>query len=110
MAATSCPAVPRLLRMIDGEGMNKTELIEHIARQADMSKLSAARALDAFIGAVTHTLEKDGSVTIAGFGTFVVAERRARHGRDPRTGKTIEIGAAKIPRFRAGKFLKDALK
>jgi DNA-binding protein HU-beta len=65
--------------------------------------------LDAFIGAVTQTLKSDGSVTIAGFGTFVVAERSARQGRDPRTGEPIEIGAAKIPRFRAGKVLKDEL-
>ncbi|WP_431819657.1 HU family DNA-binding protein [Burkholderia sp. F1] len=89
--------------------MNKTELIEHIARQADLSKLSAARALEAVIEAVTQTLKSDGSVTIAGFGTFVVAERSARQGRDPRTGAPIEIGAAKIPRFRAGKVLKDEL-
>ncbi|MGU7780409.1 HU family DNA-binding protein [Burkholderia sp. PU8-34] len=89
--------------------MNKAELIEHIARQADLSKLSAGRALDAFIDAVTGTLKADGSVTIAGFGTFVVTARSARHGRDPRTGDPIEIGAAKIPRFRAGKVLKDEL-
>jgi DNA-binding protein HU-beta len=89
--------------------MNKTELIERVARQADLSKLSASRALEAVIDAVTDALKAGDSVTIVGFGTFVVAERHARQGRDPRTGEPIGIGAAKIARFRAGKALKDQL-
>ncbi|AOJ11869.1 HU family DNA-binding protein [Burkholderia mayonis] len=89
--------------------MNKTELIEHIARQADLSKSSAARALDALLSGVTSTLQQGGAVTIVGFGTFEVGKRAARGGRDPRTGEAIEIRAANMPKFRAGKGLKDAL-
>ena len=89
--------------------MNKTELIEHIARQSDISKAAAGRALDALIGGVTSTLKKNGSVTITGFGTFAVTKRAARTGRNPRTGAAIKIKAAKVPKFRPGKGLKDAL-
>ncbi|HMQ72101.1 MAG TPA: HU family DNA-binding protein [Rubrivivax sp.] len=89
--------------------MNKTELIEHIATQADISKAAAARALDALIGGVKTTLKKNGSVSIVGFGTFTVTKRPARSGRNPRTGATIKIKSAKIPKFRPGKALKDHL-
>ena len=89
--------------------MNKTELIEHIAKQADISKAAAARSLDAVIGAVKTTLKKNGSVTLVGFGTFSVAKRAARTGRNPQTGAAIKIKAAKVPKFRAGKALKDAV-
>lgn len=89
--------------------MNKTELIEHIAISAGISKAAAARALESMIGAVKTTLGSDGSVAIAGFGTFSVAQRKARKGRNPRTGDVIEIEAAKIPKFKAGKSLKDAV-
>ena len=89
--------------------MNKTELIEHIATQADISKAAAAHALDALIGGVKTTLEKNGSVSIVGFGTFTVTKRPARSGRNPRTGATIKIKSAKIPKFRPGKALKDHL-
>ena len=89
--------------------MNKSELIEHIAKQADISKAAAARALDAVIGGVKTTLKKNGSVSISGFGTFAVSKRAARSGRNPRTGATIKIKAAKVPKFRPGKGLKDAL-
>ncbi|WP_284506808.1 HU family DNA-binding protein [Caballeronia sp. GAFFF1] len=92
-----------------GETMNKTELIDHIAQQADISKAAAGRALEAVIDGVRATLEKGDSVTLVGFGTFAVGERVARTGRDPRTGAAITIEAAKIPKFRAGKALKDAL-
>ncbi|WP_256465392.1 HU family DNA-binding protein [Caballeronia sp. Sq4a] len=92
-----------------GETMNKTELIDHIAQQADISKATAGRALEAVIDGVRATLEKGDSVTLVGFGTFAVGERVARTGRDPRTGAAITIEAAKIPKFRAGKALKDAL-
>jgi len=89
--------------------MNKSELIEHIARQADISKAAATRALDAVVGGVKSTLKKSGSVTIVGFGTFAVTKRAARTGRNPRTGTAIKIKAAKVPKFRAGKGLKDAI-
>ena len=89
--------------------MNKTELIEHIAQNADISKAAAGRALDATIGAVKSTLKKGGTVALVGFGTFAVTKRAARKGRNPRTGAEIKIKAARIPRFRPGKALKDAL-
>ncbi len=90
--------------------MNKSELIEHIANQADISKAASGRALEALIGAVKSTLKKNNSVTLVGFGTFSVTKRAARAGRNPRTGAAIKIKAAKIPKFRPGKALKDALK
>ncbi|MDR2851799.1 MAG: HU family DNA-binding protein [Burkholderiaceae bacterium] len=89
--------------------MNKAELIEHIATNADISKAAAARALDSIIGAVRTTLKKGGSVSLIGFGTFAVSKRAARKGRNPRTGMPIKIKAAKVPKFRPGKALKDAL-
>ena len=89
--------------------MNKSELIEHIAKQADVSKAAAGRALDAMVGAIKSTLKKSGSVSIVGFGTFAVTKRAARAGRNPRTGAAIKIKSAKVPKFRAGKGLKDAL-
>ena len=89
--------------------MNKTELIEHIAMQAGISKAAAARALEAVIGGVKSTLKKNNSVSLVGFGTFSVGKRAARSGRNPRTGATIKIKAAKVPKFRPGKALKDAL-
>ena len=89
--------------------MNKTELIEHIAGSADISKAAATRALDAVIDAVKTTLKKSGTVTLVGFGTFSVGERAARTGRNPRTGEAIKIKAAKVPKFKPGKALKDAV-
>lgn len=89
--------------------MNKSELIEHIARQADISKAAATRSLEAVIGAVKTTLKKGDSVTVTGFGTFAVNKRKARTGRNPRTGVPIKIKAAKVPKFRPGKGLRDAL-
>jgi DNA-binding protein HU-beta len=89
--------------------VNKTELIEHIAKQADISKAAAGRALEALIGGVKSTLKKSDSVSIAGFGTFAVTKRKARTGRNPRTGAAIKIKAAKVPKFRPGKALRDAL-
>ncbi len=89
--------------------MNKTELIDHIADKADISKAAAGRALDAFVGAVRATLRKGGTVTMVGFGTFAVTKRAARTGRNPRTGDKIKIKSAKVPKFRPGKGLKDAL-
>ncbi len=89
--------------------MNKTELIEHIAQQADISKAAASRALEAVIGGVKSTLKEDNSVSLVGFGTFSVGRRAARSGRNPRTGAAISIEAAKIPKFRPGKALKDEI-
>ncbi len=89
--------------------MNKTELIDFIADEADLSKASAGRALDALIDGVIQTLKKGETVTVVGFGTFAVGERAARSGRNPQTGATINIKAAKVPKFRPGKALKDAL-
>ena len=82
--------------------MNKTDLIDHIAKQADISKAAAARALEAVIGGVKATLKKNNSVSLVGFGTFTVSKRAARTGRNPRTGAAIKIKAAKVPKFRPG--------
>ena len=89
--------------------MNKTDLIDHIHQPADISKAAAGRALDALVGAIKTTLKKGGTVTLVGFGTFVVGKRAARTGRNPRTGAAIKIKSAKVPKFRPGKGLKDAL-
>ena len=89
--------------------MNKTELIEAIAKEADISKAAAGRALDATVGAVQQALKKGQMVTLVGFGTFYVGKRAARNGRNPQTGAMLKIKAAKVPKFRAGKSLKDAL-
>ena len=89
--------------------MNKTELIEHIAHNADLSKMGAARALDAALEAVRKTLQKGGTVSLVGFGTFSVTKRAARTGRNPRTGEAIKIKASKVPKFTPGKPIKDAL-
>lgn len=89
--------------------MNKTELIDHIAANAEMSKAAATRALDALIGGITEALQKNDSVTLVGFGTFSVSERAERTGSNPRTKEAIIIDAAKVPKFKAGKALKDAV-
>jgi len=89
--------------------MNKSELIAHIAVNADISKASAARALDAAVEAVQQSLKTGESVSLVGFGTFSVTERAARNGRNPRTGELLKIAASKTPKFTPGKALKDAL-
>jgi DNA-binding protein HU-beta len=89
--------------------VNKSELIEHIAKQADISKAAAGRALEALIGGVKSTLKKSGTVSIVGFGSFSITKRAARSGRNPRTGATIKIKSAKVPKFKPGKALKDAV-
>jgi DNA-binding protein HU-beta len=89
--------------------VNKTELIDHIAESADLSKAAATRAIDAMIAGVKTTLKKNGTVTLVGFGTFSVGKRAARIGRNPRTGDEIKIKAAKVPKFKPGKALKDAV-
>ncbi len=92
-----------------GRTVNKSELIEAMAKDADISKAAAGRALDAAVNAVQQALKKGQMVTLVGFGTFYVGKRAARNGRNPQTGATIKIKAAKVPKFRAGKSLKDAL-
>ena len=89
--------------------MNKTELIDQIATSAEISKAAAGRALDATVEAVKAALKAGDSVSLIGFGTFSVGERAARTGRNPRTGKALKIKAAKVPKFRPGKGLKDAV-
>jgi DNA-binding protein HU-beta len=89
--------------------VNKIELIEHVAKQADISKAAAGRALEAVVGGIRTSLKKGNSVTLVGFGTFSIGKRAARSGRNPRTGAAIKIKAAKVPKFRPGKALKDAL-
>ena len=90
--------------------MNKSDLIEAIADSADISKAAAGRALDSVTGSITKALKKGDTVSLVGFGTFSVKKRSARTGRNPQTGETIKIKAAKVPGFKAGKALKDAVK
>jgi DNA-binding protein HU-beta len=89
--------------------MNKAEVIDAVAGDADISKAAAARAVDAFVAAVTKALKAGDTVTLVGFGTFSVRERSARSGRNPRTGASIKISASSNPVFKAGKALKDAV-
>jgi len=89
--------------------MNKSQLIDQIAVSADISKAAAGRALEAAVAAVKGALREGGMVTLVGFGTFYVGKRASRSGRNPRTGAAIKIKAAKVPKFRPGKGLKDAL-
>ncbi len=89
--------------------MNKNEFIDKVADMADMSKSDAARAVDAVLDAVTNALKAGDDVRLVGFGTFSAAKRKAREGRNPRTGETIQIAASIQPKFTAGKGLKDAL-
>lgn len=89
--------------------MNKAELVAAIAEKAELSKKDSEKALKALIDAVTEELKADGKVQLVGFGTFEVAKRPAREGRNPQTKKKIKIPASKAPKFKAGKALKDAV-
>jgi len=89
--------------------VNKSELIEAVAASADIPKAAAGRAVDAVVEAITGALKEGDQVALVGFGTFSVKERAARTGRNPQTGAPIEIAAANIPSFKAGKALKDAV-
>ncbi len=89
--------------------MNKSELVDAIASGADISKASAGRALDSMVETITESLKKGDPVALVGFGTFSVKDRAARQGRNPQTGATIQIPAARVPGFKAGKGLKDAV-
>ncbi len=87
--------------------MNKAELIDQVASEADLTKADASNALEAVLNAVGSALSKGDSISLIGFGTFSVSGRAARSGRNPRTGETIQIAASKQVRFKAGKALKD---
>ena len=89
--------------------MNKSELVDAMAESADISKAAAGRALDGLIDAITVAVKNDDSVSIVGFGTFLLRARAARTGRNPKTGKAIEIAASKTPAFKAGIAFKDAV-
>jgi DNA-binding protein HU-beta len=89
--------------------MNKGDLIELVSGEAGLSKADASRAVDSVIAAITSALKGGKQVSLVGFGTFAVKKRAARTGRNPRTGEAIEIRASKVPGFRAGKALKDAV-
>ena len=89
--------------------MNKSELIEHIANNADINKAQATRALEATLGAIKTMLRKGGAVNLLGFGSFQIGKRSARTGRNPRTGATLKIKAQKVPKFKPGKALRDAV-
>jgi len=90
--------------------MNKAELVNHVATEANIGKAEAVAAVEAVLSGITGTLAKGEAVSLVGFGTFSVAERAARTARNPRTGEPIEVAASKSPKFKAGKSLKDAVK
>lgn len=92
-----------------GGTMNKADLVQAVAAAAEMSKADATRAIDAVLDSISEALKKEDQVTLIGFGTFSVRERAARIGRNPRTKEAIDIKAAKVPSFKAGKALKDAV-
>lgn len=89
--------------------MTKVELIEKMAKDADISKAAAQKAIDSFMDGIKKALKKGNKVTLVGFGTFSVVKRAARKGRNPQTGETIKIKASKSPKFKAGKAFKDAI-
>jgi len=89
--------------------MNKSEMVSAIAEKAELSKVDAAKALDAVVGTIQEALQSGDSVALIGFGTFTVKERAAKKGRNPKTGQEIEIAAAKVPSFKPGAQLKSAV-
>ncbi len=96
--------------MTKGNDMTKAELVEKMAKDADISKAAAGKALNSFIDGVTKALKKkDGKVTLVGFGTFQKVRRKARKGRNPQTGEEIKIKAANVVKFKPGKTLKDSI-
>ena len=90
--------------------MTKGDLVGAISKEAGITKVAAEKAVTAFTGAVTKSLKKGDAVSLVGFGTFSISRRKARKGRNPQNGKEINIPAAKVPKFKAGKGLKDAVK
>ena len=89
--------------------MTKAELVAEIAKKSKLTKADAERAINTFVDVAKKTLKKEGRMALAGFGTFVVSKRKARKGRNPRTGEAIKIKASKVVRFKAGKALKEKL-
>ncbi|MGH8273522.1 MAG: HU family DNA-binding protein [Gammaproteobacteria bacterium] len=89
--------------------MNKTELVESVAEETNLSKAEAGRAVDSVFAQITNSLKSGDQVTLVGFGSFVVRDRAARTGHNPQTGQPIQIAASKAPAFKAGKALKDAV-
>ena len=89
--------------------MNKNDLINSVATATELTKTDSARAIDGVFEAITKSLKKEEEVRLVGFGTFTITHRRATEGRNPRTGERIQIAAAKLPKFRAGKNLKAAV-
>ena len=89
--------------------MTKAELVAEIGKKSKLSKADAERAINSFVDVAKKTLKKEGRLALAGFGTFVVSKRKARKGRNPRTGETIKIKASKVVRFKAGKALKEKM-
>lgn len=98
-----------MIQLEEDISMNKTELITAVAENAELSKKDAEKALKAFVEVVTEELKKGEKIQLVGFGTFEVSERAAREGRNPQTGKTMSIAACKVPKFKVGKALKDAV-
>jgi DNA-binding protein HU-beta len=90
--------------------MTKAELVERISKDAKITKRAAETALDSFMAGVRESLKRGKRVSLVGFGTFTIGRRAARIGRNPQTGETIKIKAAKVPKFKAGKVLKDAVR
>jgi DNA-binding protein HU-beta len=97
------------LNLEKGDNVNKSELIDAVAASADLPKAAAGRAIDAMIDAITDSLKKEDPVVLVGFGTFATKHRAARTGRNPQTGEPIQIKAARVPSFKAGKALKDSV-
>ena len=90
--------------------MNKTELVKAVSTQAELTQKDAAKVVDALLETITNTLAKEEKIQLIGFGTFEVRERSARKGRNPQTGEEIDIAASKVPAFKPGKELKEAVK
>src|SRR5512143_1364491 len=99
----------RYKKQKEGRKMTKAELVDAVREGAGIGKGQAEDAVAAFLGAVTKSLKKGEKLTLTGFGTFSVSNRKARTGRNPQTGETIKIKAAKVPKFSAGKGLKEAV-
>lgn len=89
--------------------MNKSEFVDAVAQNADIPKATASKAVDAMVDVISSTLKRGQQVSLVGFGTFLTRDREARQGRNPRTGETIQIKASRVPSFKAGKGLKDAV-
>jgi len=89
--------------------MNKSEFVDAVAESADIPKSTAGKAVDAMVDVISRSLKQGQQVSLVGFGTFLTRQREARQGRNPRTGETIQIKASRVPSFKAGKGLKDAV-